>query len=333
MNNVLKSLNLGLRESMEEDKRIIVIGEDLLDPYGGAFKVTQGLSTKFPNQVFTTPISEGAIVGIATGMAMRGLRPIVEIMFGDFLTLAADQIINHASKFHWVFNGKVEVPIVLRTPMGGRRGYGPTHSQSLEKLFLGVPGIKIIAPNTLDNPGNLLKKTIKDNNPVLFIEHKLLYTSCLLEIKTGDLLDAEVSSNDEYYPVLRIQFTSNPKVTIATYGYNFEIVRKAALELLYEREIETEIILFTQLNQTNLDPLIDSIKKTKKMITFEEGTVRSGWGSEIVARIQEESTNYLRTSRIGALNLPIPNSKTLEEIILPSKDLLKEKIIEFSENY
>jgi len=329
MMNVLNSLNQSLKEAMKEDSKVILIGEDLLDPYGGAFKVSKGLSSSNPGQVFTTPISEAAIVGIGIGMAIRGLRPIVEIMFGDFLTLAADQIINHAAKFPWIYDNKVEVPIVIRTPMGGRRGYGPTHSQSLEKLFLGIPELKILAPNTLNNPGDLLKRAIKDNEPVIFIEHKLIYSSLLQEINAGELVDADVEIIDQDFPISRIKFTENPKVTIATYGYNFEIVRKASLELLYEKEIETEIVLFSQLNQKNLDPLFDSIKKTRKFITFEEGTVRGGWGAEILARIQEENLGEIKSYRIGALDYPIANSIKLEEVILPSKNYLKEKICEF----
>ena len=328
--NVLESLNQGLEQALLEDKRVVLLGEDLLDPYGGAFKVTKGLSSKFSDQVFTTPISEAGIVGISTGMAMRGLKPVVEIMFGDFITLAADQIINHASKFNWIYNNNVKVPLVIRTPMGGRRGYGPTHSQSLEKIFLGIPGLKIIAPNTLLDPGALLRKCIDQNEPVLFIEHKLLYSSYLLEMKSGDLLDAEVSINTNEFPVSRISYSLKPSVTIATYGYNFEIVRKAAMEVFFEKEIETEIILFSQLNPFDLEDLIDSVRKTRKLITFEEGSVRAGWGSEIVARISDEIKNQFTTCRIGASDLPIPNSKILEEYFLPSKQKLKERISEFS---
>jgi len=138
---VLQSLNKALHDAMSTDDKVVLLGEDILDPYGGAFKVTQGLSTAFPDRVIPTPISEAGIVGIAAGMALRGLRPIVEIMFGDFLTLIADQVINHIVKFKWMYNDQVSVPVVIRTPMGGRRGYGPTHSQTLEKLFLGVPGL------------------------------------------------------------------------------------------------------------------------------------------------------------------------------------------------
>ncbi|MFC2065248.1 alpha-ketoacid dehydrogenase subunit beta [Chloroflexota bacterium] len=328
MNTFLNSINSALKMAMTKDKRVILLGEDLLDPYGGAFKVSQGLSTLFPDQVITTPISEAAIVGIATGMAMRGLRPIVEIMFGDFLTLTADQIINHASKFHWMYNSKVDVPLVIRAPMGGRRGYGPTHSQSIEKLFFGVPGLRVIAPNTMGDPGYLLISAIEDKNPVLFIEHKLLYASRLQGPNSEDLVDAKVLIIGNGYPTHKIQFSSTPEVTIATYGYNFEIARKAAVEVLYEYEINTEIVLFSQISPLNLDPLLESINLTGKLITFEEGYLTSGWGSEIAGRISETNVENLNIIRIGAKDFPIPNSNALEKLVLPSKELLKERIVE-----
>ena len=146
MQSVLKSLNSALHQAFADNEKVYLLGEDILDPYGGAFKVTRGLSTNFPDRVLTTPISEAGIVGVAAGMALRGLRPVVEIMFGDFITLIADQLINHIAKFRWMYNDQVSLPMVVRTPMGGRRGYGPTHSQTLEKLFLGVPGLRVIAP-------------------------------------------------------------------------------------------------------------------------------------------------------------------------------------------
>ena len=176
MTTVLDSLNTALHQALASDQRVIVVGEDVLDPYGGAFKVTRGLSQAYPGQVITTPISEAGIVGLASGMALRGLRPVVEIMFGDFLTLAADQVINHASKFRYMYNDQARAPMVIRTPMGGRRGYGPTHSQTLEKHFLGTPGLRVLAPCAIDQPGELLREAIlHDDDPVLFVENKLLY--------------------------------------------------------------------------------------------------------------------------------------------------------------
>lgn len=317
MTTVLDRLNYALHHSMESDERVYLLGEDILDPYGGAFKVTRGLSTKFPNRVLTTPISEAAIVGLATGMSMRGLIPVAEIMFGDFVTLIADQLINHASKFRWMYNDLVKVPIVVRTPMGGRRGYGPTHSQSLEKMFLGVPGLKVVAPNTLGDPADLLSAAILDDDPVLFIEHKLLYTRQLLEKGKDDLLDFQVEQTDDTFPIFSLVANAGAQLSIACYGYNFELARAAAVELFMEHEIFSEIILFSELSPFNLEPLFQSLGRTGKLVTVEEGTLSLGWGAELAARAAE-MMNGFKIHRVAALDLPVANAKSLEDKILPS---------------
>ena len=177
----LHSLRAGLTEAFARDDRALLLGEDVLDPYGGAFGVTKGLSDRFPGRVMTTPIAEGGIVGAGVGLALRGRRPIVEIMFGDFVTLAVDQLVNHAAKFRAMYGGQVSVPLVVRTPMGGRRGYGPTHSQSLEKLLLGVPGLRVLAPSVFHDPGAILRDAVLNGDtPTVLIEHKLLYPSSLV---------------------------------------------------------------------------------------------------------------------------------------------------------
>lgn len=323
MSTVLESLNSALLRAMDNDERVYVLGEDILDPYGGAFKVTRGLSTKFPGRILTTPISEAAIVGVANGMALRGLRPVVEIMFGDFLTLCADQLINHAAKFRWMYNNHVHVPLVVRTPMGGRRGYGPTHSQSLEKMFLGIPGLKVVSPNTLGDPGRLLEAAIADDDPVLFVEHKLLYTRTLLEPGKGDLTDFEYQQSGQTYPNYVLHFSSRtPQLTVATYGYNFEIARAAVLDLLMEYEIFAEIVLFSQLSPFDLNSLFDSLRTTRKLLTVEENTLTLGWGAEVAVRAAE-TINGLRIRRVAALDFPVANAQTLEDAILPSQESIK----------
>ena len=332
MTTVLERLNSALHHAMQTDERVYILGEDILDPYGGAFKVTRGLSTKFPERVLTTPISEAAIVGVASGMALRGLRPVAEIMFGDFVTLIADQVINHAAKFRWMYNDGVRAPIVIRAPMGGHRGYGPTHSQSLEKLFLGVPGLKVVAPNTLGDPGQLLEATIADDDPVLIVEHKLLYPRPLLQQEQNDLADFEIVSSGAPFTNygLRYKFPHTPHLTIATYGYNFELARAAALELLMEHEIFTELVVFSQLSPFELNPLFDSLARTRRLLTVEEGTLTLGWGAEVIARVVECNNDLsgYALRRVAALDLPIANSKPLEDAILPSQETIVRAALE-----
>ena len=328
MTSFLQKLNNALDSAISRDERIFLLGEDILDPYGGAFKVTRGLSSRYPGRVISTPISESAMIGIASGMAMRGLRPIVEIMFGDFMTLTADQVINHAAKFRWVYQDKVSVPIIIRTPMGGRRGYGPTHSQSIEKIFMGIPGLRVVAPNTLSDPSLMLDAAIEDDDPVLFIEHKLLYPCQMQVIGKGDFVDAEVEQIGSPYPSYKISYSSNAKICIATYGYNFELVRQAALELLFEKEIFVEIFLFSQLSPFNVEPIMESLKRTRRLLTVEEGNTSLGWGAEIAALVTEKMEN-IKIKRLGSMDLPIANAPSLEGTIIPSKSLIKETIIDF----
>ena len=327
MPTILESINTALHTALENDPRVYVLGEDILDPYGGAFKITRGLSTRFPERVLTTPISEAAILGICNGMALRGLRPVAEVMFGDFVTLMADQLINHAAKFRWMYNDQVRVPFVLRLPMGGRRGYGPTHSQSLEKHFLGVPGLIVVAPNSLGNSSELLLAAIADDAPVLFVEHKLLYTRSQLVV--ADLTDWKVETDGTSFPyhILRNAENLPAQLTIATYGYNFELAREAARQLMYDYEIFCEIVLFSQLNPFALDPLFDSLRRTRRLLTLEEGVQTLGWGAEVVARSAEHVAGS-QVRRLGALDLPIANAKSLEDAILPSTPGIIQTVLE-----
>lgn len=323
---------------MESDPAVILLGEDLLDPYGGAFKVTQGLSSTFPGRVMSTPISEAGILGVATGMALRGLRPVVEIMFGDFVTLIADQLINHAAKFSWMYNGQVHVPLVIRTPMGGRRGYGPTHSQTLEKLFLGVPGLRVVAPNSLGEPGDLLMEAIRDPAPVLFVENKLLYT---VELKTVEALadyslhvldHSSAGTEDSFHAPgysLTIQGAPEPALTLASYGYMVELAMQAVYKLAFEHEIFSELIVLTQLSPFQLEPVWKSTRRTGRLLTIEEGSLSLGWGAEVLAQATQVLGPQLRSARrTAALDLPVPSSVALEEIVLPGLESIVRTALE-----
>jgi pyruvate/2-oxoglutarate/acetoin dehydrogenase E1 component len=330
MATVIESLNNALSTALDKDKRVLVMGEDILDPYGGAFKVTRGLSSSFPDQVLATPVSEAGIVGIATGMALRGFRPIVEIMFGDFVTLAADQLINHATKFHYMYNEKVSVPIVIRTPMGGRRGYGPTHSQTIEKLFMGVPNLSIFAPNIFIDPGELLLNSIFSvDNPVLYVENKIQYTQTLVD--ENDLQDFLITRSDSHpannkesknnfaSPTqLSLRDTPPPIVTIATYGYMADLCRHAALRLAYEDEIFIDTIVFSQLLPLDISSIYQSLQTTKRLLVVEEGTATSGWGAEVITSCLEQfGALHPQARRVASLDNPIPASSTLEQASLP----------------
>jgi 2-oxoisovalerate dehydrogenase E1 component len=318
---VLESLNAALHETMKTDERVVLLGEDILDPYGGAFKVTKGLSEAFSQRVMTTPISEAGMVGLAAGMALRGLRPVVEIMFGDFVTLIADQLVNHIAKFRWMYKDQVRVPVVIRTPMGGRRGYGPTHSQTLEKLYLGVPGLRTLAPTAMGNPGRLLAAAIADENPVLFIENKLLYLSPLQDadsLAEFDLIRLETPNSYAPTYALRVRGAPPPTLTLAAYGHMAELARQAVRKLAYEHEIFVELVVPTQLAPFELEPLFAAVRRTRRLLVAEEGTLTLGWGAEILARTQETLGAKLTAARrVAAVDAPIPASPPLEEAILP----------------
>jgi pyruvate/2-oxoglutarate/acetoin dehydrogenase E1 component len=330
MTTVIESLNNALNTALGKDERVIILGEDILDPYGGAFKVTRGLSSSYPNQIITTPVSEAGIVGIATGMALRGFRPIVEIMFGDFVTLTADQLINHATKFRYMYNDQVRVPLIIRTPMGGRRGYGPTHSQTMEKLFMGVPNLKIFAPNIFTDPGDLLLNAIFSvDDPVLFIENKIQYTQKLVgehhsqEFNITKPKHRPTKNIDNTHgfasPItLSLRDTPPPSVTIATYGYMADLCRRAVERLAYEEEIFTDLTIFSQVIPLDISPIYQSLRNTKRLIVVEEGTIASGWGAEVIASCLEEFGNLpIEARRVASKNSPIPASSTLEEALLP----------------
>ena len=311
---------------MDKNNDVVILGEDILDPYGGAFKVTSGLSTRFPDRVFTTPISESAITGIAAGLAMRGLRPIVEIMFGDFVTLCADQLINGAAKFRWMFNDAVRVPMVVRTPMGGRRGYGPTHSQCLEKIFLGVPGMWVIAPNILGRPGNLLKQAVDCNDPVLFIENKTCYSRYVVDSvpeMTSEIYHDNTAPFATQY--LRHQTEASDGLLFC-YGGMVPHCLEAIEHLRQEEGLHIDMIIFTQLSPTPVAHMQHFMEKwpTEKCFYVEETNTSGGFSSEMIATVEDISTTNICHKKTGGANTPVPSSKTLESQALPQKeDIIK----------
>lgn len=322
----VQSLNNALDEMMKADKTIYLLGEDIRDPYGGAFKVTKGLSTKHGERVVNTPISESGIVGVATGMSLRGLKPIVEIMFGDFMTLTVDQIISNLSKMRWMYNDQVKTPVVIRTPMGGRRCYGPTHSQSLEKMFLGIPGVNVVAPSVFHDPGELLKQAVHDEDPVIFIEYKLDYAAELKVAHEGMCGPWHYRRQGAHYPTVALSMTNfnEDQLTLITYGGMASYAEKAARQLMHEEEVAVQILVISQLSGFDepMEVALESLKRTGKAVVVEEGTLTSGWGAEVSARLASEGYRSLRApiKRVASKDSPIGNTKALEDHILPDEE-------------
>ena len=327
----IESINHSLHYLLDSSEDVYIIGEDILDPYGGAFRATKGLSSIYPDRVLTTPICEASITGMAIGMSLRGLKPIAEIMFGDFITLCADQIINHAAKFFAMYNGRINLPMVLRTPMGGGRGYGPTHSQSLEKLFMGVAYIEMLAPSIFHNVGKLLETAISRNLPVIFIENKLLYPEQLfLEDKDG-ITREEVINNDGYSDIVLKNYSNNmtPDVTIISYGGISRLIRNVMIKMIDE-EIRILTVLpacISPVKQNTLNLFINSVKKSGKCLLIEEGAADFGWTAEVWASISEKM-NSIKFRRLGALNTIIPAAKKLEHQVIVSEEKIIKNILE-----
>jgi pyruvate/2-oxoglutarate/acetoin dehydrogenase E1 component len=292
-----RALGDTLRHALESDPRVVLLGEDIADPYGGAFKVTRGLSTDFPARVRTTPVSEGAITGISAGLALAGLRPVAEIMFGDFLALCFDQIVNHIAKYGPMYDGAATCPVVIRTPSGGGRGYGPTHSQSLEKHFLGVPGLRVVAASLWHDPVSLFADFLADDSPVLHIEHKLLYPLHVATGGHGTNGDAILDEGSRGFPrtvSLRLADREDCSLTVVAYGYQAELVRRVLERLALEEELFAELLVPAQLSPLDWAPLERSVSGTGSLLTVEEGTGGWSWGTEVAAELGSRLFGRLR---------------------------------------
>lgn len=316
--NVRAALNDALRQLLATDPEVILVGEDLHDPYGGAFKVTAGLSEQFKGRVISTPISEAGITGAGIGLAMAGKKPIVEIMFADFLTLCMDQIYNHAVKFPGMFED-TSVPLIIRTPCGGRRGYGPTHSQSLENLFVSVPGLTVLYGSHRHDLGCLLVNASQRwDNPTLFLEHKLLYGE---KQDAGDYVEVEPDGGDigaVLFPTLR-NGSDDPDVTLLSYGGMLPVTEKAARILSDEEELSVEIVAPALLAPLPRETLLRLLMDRPRILVVEEAHHHFGFSAEILALLAENGYAG-RVARLGAAPVPIASARSLESSQLPDEN-------------
>ena len=303
-----------LDEELAADERVILFGEDVAVA-GGVFATTPGLHEKYGNErVFDTPISELALAGAAFGSAVTGLRPVIEIMFGDFLTLAMDMLVNQATKYRFLTQEQASVPLVIRSVVGAGGRFGAIHSQLPASWFMGIPGLKIVAPSTPADAKSLLRAAIRDDNPVLFFEHKRLYTlEGEVNGAVGTLGEASV-------------VREGGDVTLVTAMKSVHDALEAA-DVLDGDRISVEVIDLRTLRPIDVETVLVSVRKTNRIVAVEEGPLTGGWAGEVLARVTEEALGHLDDAwRIATPNTPIPYSPPLEDAFLPGPDRIVSEI-------
>ncbi|OVE79621.1 alpha-ketoacid dehydrogenase subunit beta [bacterium J17] len=329
-----KALGATFDSLLEKDPRVLILGEDIADPYGGAFKVTKGLTSKYPERVKTTPVSEDALAGLSAGLALSGYRPITEFMFGDFIALTFNQVVNHIAKYQEMYAGGATCPVILRTPSGGGRGYGPTHSQSLEKHFFGIPHFKVFAASLYHNPEEIFSYLLSQDSPALYIEHKLLYPLHLAEGNNNAYENLNLSEDKQGVDTATCSLLAVPRedceLTVVAYGYQGHLVAQVIERLAVEDEIFVELLVPAQISDVDWGPIERSVAATKRLLTVEEGTGGWSWGSEIATYINKKFFGELASpvEVLASERTIVPSAKTLEEKMLVGEEKIEQSIRE-----
>lgn len=322
-------INYALDYLMNEDKKVFLIGEDLRDPYGGAFKVTKDLTKKHSDRIINTPISEAGITAWTVGAALNGSRPIAEIMFGDFITMSLDQLINHASKYMGVYRLERGLPFILRTPMGGKRGYGATHSQSLEKLLLGIPNIMVVAINNVLDPFDIYLNLNKLLLPKVIVENKLLYSKKMLHIDgEGNYDSFKITISKDYIPLITFthDYSSAPLITIVAYGDMINDALDVASHFMIEHEILVNVVAVTQLSPFQTDSILKLTYNTKYLVTIEEGTADGNWGQTLISNLTIQNKDSIQFLSLSSKDHIIPIEKNFEDEVLLGKEEIINKL-------
>ncbi|OIO93845.1 MAG: alpha-ketoacid dehydrogenase subunit beta [Anaerolineae bacterium CG2_30_64_16] len=304
-----EAISQALREEMYRDERVFIMGEEI-GTWGGAYAVTRGFLDEFgEKRVRDTPIAEGVIAGAAAGAAIAGLRPVAEIMTINFAFLAMDQIVNHAAKLHYMFNGQIRCPLVIRTVGGGGRQLGATHSQTPDVVFAHFPGLKVVAPGTPADAKGLLKSAIRDDDPVFFIEHATLYQT-----------RGEVPDDEDFLAPIGVSDIKRAGVdaTIVSYSKMLQVSLQAA-DKLAEEGIEVEVVDLRTLRPLDTRPIVESVRKTNRLVVVEEGWRAYGIGAEIASRVTELAFDHLDAPvrRVAQAEVPLPYNRRLEQMALP----------------
>lgn len=326
---VAENLNLALHATFEADPDVHLLGEDVADPYGGAFKITKGLSSRFPDRVLSTPISEGGLVGVAAGLALAGVPAIAEIMFADFLTLAFDAIVNFASKSASMYGYRSPVPLLVRCPTGAGRGYGPTHSQSLQKHFIGAPGLSLYEASPFRDNRTLLRSILSAGEPAIFFEDKILYTRPMFENgRVDDLFSYDSLPGSETARV----FVDDPEradcVVIAPGGMAHRALA-AVRNLLLEHELVCQLLVPTRIYPFDIGPLIPLLRSARAVFIAEDSTAGGTWGSEISHQIHSRLWEELKApvTLIHSADRVIPAASHLEREVLVSEHTIRQSIL------
>jgi pyruvate/2-oxoglutarate/acetoin dehydrogenase E1 component len=328
--SIAESLREGIAEEMRRDASVFCLGEDIAvaGGWGGAFTVTLGLEEEFPDRMLNTPIAELGFFGAAVGAAIMGMRPIVDVQYGDFLFLAMDQIVNNAAKLRYMSGGTIAVPMVMRAPVGAT-GRGAQHAQSMERYFTGVPGIKVVAVSNAYDAKGVLKSAVRDDNPVLIFEHKLLYGSKGARTEPGAVdATSDVPEGDYTVPLDRAAVRRNGRdVTILAWLLMAHLAAQAAKQLAAEG-IDAEVIDVRSLSPIDYQTIGESVKKTGRVVIVEEGPKTGGVSAEIAAGIMERFGESLLTPvvRVGSADVPVPFTPVLENAYRPDTSRIVEGV-------
>jgi pyruvate/2-oxoglutarate/acetoin dehydrogenase E1 component len=329
---VAEAIREGIFEEMERDEKVFCIGEDIGIPggWGGAFTVTLGIEERFPKRTINTPISEIAIFGGALGAAMTGMIPIADVQYGDFLFCAMDQVVNEIAMMRYLSGGTINVPVVMRAPVGAS-SRGAQHGHSMESFFMNVPGIKVICPSNAYDAKGMLKAAVRDGNPVMMFEHKLLYGSKGERAERGTVdASREIPEEDYTVPIGKAAIVKEG-ADLSIFSTLLMLHRSLAVAQELEKEgVSCEVVDLRTLVPLDKETIINSVKKTGKAVVVQESPKTGGWGSEVVSVIAEEASEYLMApiKKVSALDTPVPFSPVMENYYVPSLDKIKDAILD-----